>query len=138
MKSKKINSKNNVNIIRKIKRINRKIWKNEAFKLVFFVNLITISILILSSFNEVFGATRNPMFIKKIKSGFERVQDYILIIATPAAGVSISTGLLMQKFSFGDEEKVRTAKRLIRGSIFAYCLILSTKFLLDLIQIILK
>ena len=43
----------------------------------------------------------------------------------------------MKKFSFGDEEKIRTAKRLIRGSLFSYGFILCIDLTLSLIKTLL-
>lgn len=44
----------------------------------------------------------------------------------------------MKKFSFGDEEKIRTGKRLIRGSLFSYGFILCIDMILSLIETLLK
>ena len=41
---------------------------------------------------------------------------------------------MMKKFSFGDEEKIRTGKRLIRGSLFSYAFILAIDLVLSLIN----
>ena len=43
----------------------------------------------------------------------------------------------MRKFSFGDEEKIRTGKNLIRGSIVSYIVILLTDMILSLINTLL-
>ncbi len=50
-------------------------------------------------------------------------------IEPAAAAVAVGVGVFMQKFSFGDEERIRTGKNIIRGSLFSYAFIL----LLDLI-----
>ena len=42
----------------------------------------------------------------------------------------------MQKFSFGDEEKIRTGKRVVRGSLFAYTFILVIDSVLSAIQLL--
>ena len=44
----------------------------------------------------------------------------------------------MKKFSFGDEEKIRTSKRLIRGALFSYGFILCVDLVLFLIETLLK
>ena len=62
---------------------------------------------------------------------------YLLKLATPAAAVAIGTGVFMKKFSFGDEEKIRTAKRLIRGSLFSYGFILCVDLVLSLVKTLL-
>ena len=40
----------------------------------------------------------------------------------------------MKKFSFGDEERIRIAKKLIRGSLFSYGFILAINLILSAIQ----
>jgi hypothetical protein len=40
----------------------------------------------------------------------------------------------MKKFSFGDEERIRTGKKLIKGSLFSYAFILATNLILSTIQ----
>lgn len=101
--------------------------------------IISIAIILLIIIYQNYGfAQSSPRLIKKIQKAFEKIQSYILIVATPIAGVAISTGLIMRKFSFGDEEKIRTSKKLIRGTIYSYAFILSTKFVLEFIQTLLK
>lgn len=90
-------------------------------------------------FINIYAMTdKSPVLVNKFKRAFEKIQEYLILIATPAAGVAICTGLLMRKFSFGDEERVRTAKKLIRGTIIAYALIISTKLILNFILVILR
>lgn len=60
----------------------------------------------------------------KITKGLSEIQKWIVKIATPAAAVAIGSGLLMKKFSFGDEEKITIGKKLIRSSLFSYAFIL--------------
>lgn len=45
---------------------------------------------------------------KKIDSGLTQIKKWLIQIATPAAAVAIGTGVLMKKFSFGDEERIVT------------------------------
>ena len=40
----------------------------------------------------------------------------------------------MKKFSFGDEERIRTSKKLIRGSLFSYAFILALDLILSAIN----
>ena len=101
--------------------------------------IIIISVLFLIMFitfdGECFAA--DPTLISKLKSAFEKIQGYILRLATPVAAVSVGVGALMRKFSFGDEEKIRTGKNLIRGSIVSYVVILLTDMILALINTLL-
>ena len=89
-------------------------------------------ILCFTLYSESFAA--DPKLIKTIKNAFEKIKDYILTIATPAAAVAVGTGVLMKKFSFGDEEKIRTVKKLIRGSLFSYAFILTIDLVLSTIE----
>ena len=99
-------------------------------KLLFTVVLSTYIILILST--TVFAAT--PKLVTKINDAFEDIEGWIIKISTPAAAVAVCTGALMRKFSFGDEEKIRTGKKLITGSVFFYAFILAIDLILSAIQ----
>lgn len=104
------------------------------FTIAFFVIFFSFIYLI-----NIYAVTdKSPILVNKFKRAFEKIQEYLILIATPAAGVAICTGLLMRKFSFGDEERVRIAKKLIRGTIIAYALIISTKLILNFILVILR
>lgn len=46
------------------------------------------------------------------------------------------TGVFMQKFSFGDEERIRTGKRVIRGSLFSYVFLLGIDLILSAVQLL--
>lgn len=77
--------------------------------------------------NNVYAAY--PKLISKLQDAFDSIQTWLLALATPVAGISIATGAFMKKFSFGDDEKIRAGKKLIRTSLFSYVFII----LLDLI-----
>lgn len=79
----------------------------------------------------------DPKLITTITSAFEKIEDYILKISTPAAAVAVGSGVFMKKFSFGDEEKIRTANKLIRGSLFSYGFILCIDLILSLFETLL-
>ena len=70
----------------------------------------------------------------KITNGLSEIQSWIVKIATPAAAVAIGSGLLMKKFSFGDEEKITTGRKLIRSTIFSYAFILLIDPVISAIQ----
>lgn len=70
----------------------------------------------------------------KISNGLSEIQSWIVKIATPAAAVAIGSGLLMKKFSFGDEEKITTGKKLIRSTLFSYAFILLIDPVISAIQ----
>ena len=99
-------------------------------KLLFTFILIIYLMFILS--NISFAAT--PKLINKLNNAFEDIESWIIKISTPAAAVAVCTGALMRKFSFGDEEKIRTGKKLITGSLFSYAFILSIDLILSAIK----
>ena len=79
-----------------------------------------------------------PKLISTLNSAFERIESWIVKISTPAAAIAVGTGVLMKKFSFGDEERIQTGKRLIRGSLFSYAFILCIDLILSTINTLLS
>ena len=98
---------------------------------IFYICFLTILFIVCMS-NTVFAA--DPKLVSTINSAFEKIEEYIVKISTPAAAVAVGTGVLMKKFSFGDEEKMRTAKKVIRGSLFAYGFVLAINLVLSAIE----
>ena len=76
----------------------------------------------------------DPQIINKLNSAFENIEGWLLKLATPAAAVAVGTGVFMKKFSFGDEEKIRTGKKIINGSLFSYAFILAIDLILSAIR----
>ncbi len=99
-------------------------------KFIFNFILIIFILSILSC--QSFAST--PKLVNKVNDAFKEIEGWILKISTPAAAVAICSGALMRKFSFGDEEKIRTGKKLITGSLFSYAFILATDLILSAIQ----
>lgn len=99
-------------------------------KILFIVFLFIYLIFILNCY--CFAAT--PKLVTKLNDAFEDIESWILKIATPAAAVAVCTGALMRKFSFGDEEKIRTGKKLMTGSLFSYAFILAIDLILSAVQ----
>jgi len=96
-----------------------------------FIVFITIIMIFAYGF-PTFGAY--PKLVNKLISAFEDIKSYIVAIATPIAAVAIGSGFLMQKFSLGDEERIRTGKKLIRTSIISYTFILALDLIINLIK----
>ena len=94
----------------------------------------TFIIFLIFSFESTCFAWGDPQIVTKINSGFETIKEWLLKISTPAAAVAVATGAFMRKFSFGDEEKIRTGKKLIRGSLFSYAFILAVDLILSAIK----
>mgnify|MGYP001123109940 FL=1 len=107
--------------------------KNKKMKLLY---TSMLSILFISTFGTSVLAA-DPKLVSTLDSAFEKIEKYILKISTPAAAVAVGTGVLMKKFSFGDEEKIRTANKLIRGSLFSYGFILCIDLILSMFQTLL-
>lgn len=107
--------------------------KNKKLKLLY---TSMISIIFISTFGTNVLAA-DPKLVTTLDSAFEKIEKYILKISTPAAAVAVGTGVLMKKFSFGDEEKIRTANKLIRGSLFSYGFILCIDLILSMFQTLL-
>lgn len=99
-----------------------------------FILLFILFLLIFSSnvSANIFNGT--PEIVDKLNSAFEKIESWMLKLATPAAAVAVAVGLFMKKFSFGDEERLRIAKKLIRGSLFSYAFILVLDLILSAIS----
>lgn len=99
-------------------------------KIIFSIVLFSYLIFTFNCFS--FAAT--PTLVTTLNDAFEDIESWIIKIATPAAAVAVCTGALMRKFSFGDEEKIRTGKKLMTGSLFSYGFILAIDLILSTIQ----
>lgn len=95
--------------------------------------IIFLSIIVIITYYSISFAAY-PKIVNKITSAFEKIKSYIVEIATPAAAVAIGAGFMMQKFSFGDEERIRTGKKLIRTSFVSYAFILLLDMIINLIE----
>ena len=104
-------------------------------KTIFFIFFIFLfSIIIFFWLNNFCFALGEPKIVSKINSAFENIESWILKLSTPAAAVAVGTGVFMKKFSFGDEEKIRTGKKVIKGSLFSYAFILAIDLILSAIK----
>jgi len=102
---------------------------------IFFILFLSFSFIFLFS-NSTYAAY--PKLVNTLMSAFENIETWIIKISTPAAAVAVGTGVFMKKFSFGDEERIRTGKRIIRGSLFSYAFLLSIDLILSAIQLLLN
>lgn len=102
-------------------------------KIFYIIFIIIFTIILSSSFSPyVYGA--DPKLVKTITNAFEKIKDWLLKISTPAAAVAVATGIFMKKFSFGDEERIRVGKKLVRSSLFSYAFILAIDLILSAIE----
>lgn len=106
-------------------------FKKKIFYILFILLFSIIIFFILDNFCFALG---EPKIVTKINSAFENIESWILKISTPAAAVAVGTGVFMKKFSFGDEEKIRTGKKIIKGSLFSYAFILAIDLILSAIK----
>lgn len=106
-------------------------FKKKVFYIIF---ILLFSIIILFILNNFCFALGEPKIVTKINSAFENIESWILKLSTPAAAVAVGTGVFMKKFSFGDEEKIRTGKKIIKGSLFSYAFILAIDLILSAIK----
>ena len=102
---------------------------------IFFILYLSFFLIFFFSSN-VYAAY--PKLVNTLMSAFENIETWIIKISTPAAAVAVGTGVFMKKFSFGDEERIRTGKRIIRGSLFSYAFLLSIDLILSAIQLLLN
>ena len=71
-----------------------------------YIIFIIISIVLIP--NIILAST--PKLVSKLDSAFSEIENWLIKLSTPAAAVAVGTGIFMKKFSFGDEENIRTGK----------------------------
>ncbi len=103
-------------------------------KIFYFIFTCLLFFSFLGLFSSSCFALGDPQIVSKINSAFESIEKWLLKIATPAAAVAVGSGIFMKKFSFGDEEKIRTGNKLIKGSLFSYAFILAIDLILSAIK----
>ena len=114
-------------------KLKRKIIQKKKIFLFFVCFVFILSLVLIFSLYKIsFAAT--PKLVSKLESAFQNIESWILKIATPAAAVAVGTGIFMKKFSFGDEERIRTGKKIIRNSLFSYAFILAIDLILAAIK----
>lgn len=102
---------------------------------IYFTIILNITILFIFSPN-CFAAY--PKLITTLTDAFETIENWLIKISTPAAAVAVGTGVFMKKFSFGDEERLRMGKKIIRGSLFSYAFLISIDLILSTINLLLS
>lgn len=95
-----------------------------------FIIFFFIFSLILSSISFA-GTTK---IVTRIESALETISKWIVRISTPAAAVAIGSGILIKKFSFGDDERILAGKKIIRSTLFSYAFVLVIDLVLDAIK----
>lgn len=105
----------------------------KKFYLIF---ILILSLILIFTFSQASFAAY-PKLISTLNSAFETIEGWLIKISTPAAAVAVGTGIFMKKFSFGDEERLRIGKKIIRGSLFSYAFLLSIDLILSAINLLL-
>lgn len=112
------------------------LFKNKKYIFLFRHFIILLLVLLFTfpqiSFAGLFDNT--PKLVSKLNDAFKSIEKWLMTLSTPAAAVAVGVGVFMKKFSFGDEERIRTAKKLIRGSLFSYAFILAIDLILSAIS----
>ena len=95
-----------------------------------FIFILVIIFLLFSP--NVFA--EDPKLVSKINTAFQKIELWLIKLATPAAAVAICTGIFIKKFSFGDEERIRVGKKLVRTSLYSYIFLLLLDLILSTLQ----
>lgn len=106
----------------------KKIFKKNNILIIF------ILVLIFSFIFSNFSFAAYPKLITTLNNAFEKIKSWLVSLATPAAAVAVASGVFMKKFSFGDDERMRVGKKLIRTALISYALILVLDLVLSTIQ----
>ena len=90
-------------------------------------------IILMSIVFPSFGAT-TPTLVTRLNTIFKNIKEYLVKLAGPIAAVSIITGVMIRKLSFGDEEKMIIGKRVIINAIFCYFIVLLVDLIIKFIE----
>lgn len=110
----------------------------KSSKIIKSILILMISLLMLFYFLSNTSYAQSSKLVTSTNSAFKRIERSIINISTPIAAVTAGIGFLMKKFSFGEEEKIRTANKIIRGTLLSYALILSIDLILDFIKVVIR
>jgi len=110
------------------------VYEGEWCQIKKYIKNISFIVLFILIFCNKYSYAAYPTLVSKLQKAFDSIQSWLLALATPAAGISIATGAFMKKFSFGDDEKIRTGKKLIRTALFSYVFVLLLKLILTTIS----
>ena len=104
-------------------------------KKIIFMLFFTFGFSVILLFNlEGYCFASTPKIINKLSDAFNDIEGWLIKLSTPAAAVAVGVGLFMKKFSFGDEERIRIAKKVIRSSLVSYGILLALDLILSAIK----
>ena len=92
------------------------------------------AILVFFLFSNYSFCLGTPKLVTTMERAFQNIESWLIKLATPMAAVAVGSGLFMQKFSFGDEEKIRMGKKLVKTSLVSYAFILGIDMVLSAIE----
>lgn len=99
------------------------------------VILIIITIINVCILNVAFAAApKEPLLIRKLNTAFKKIKSWLVKLSLPIAGIAIASGVLIRKFSFGDEQKLMLGKKVIINGIVGYAIIMCIDMILDTIE----
>ncbi len=107
------------------------ILRKKLYKLIIFLFIFYITI-------PSYSFCAYPELVSKLTDAFLKINTYLKALGGPAAATAVGTGLFIKKFSFGDEERIRIGKKLIKTAIFSYAFLLCTDLILSTIKIVLS
>ena len=105
-------------------------------KVIFYIELIISfsCLFILFIYNNNGLCASTPKLVNTIEKAFESIENWLIKLSTPMAAVAVVSGLFMQKFSFGDEEKIRSGKKLVKTALCSYTFVLGIDLVLSAIK----
>lgn len=106
-------------------------------KFFYFFSLIFLLFIFYCFFIATNSFAAYPTLVTKLSDAFTKINSYIKKLATPAAATAIGTGIFIKKFSFGDEERIRLGKKLIKTALFSFAFLICTDLILSTIVLIL-
>ena len=129
--------KSNIKSIQFRKKVNIKNSKLNKINIDFkkSIGIIIILLVVILINSDIYGA--DPTLVTRLNSALKKIQDYFVKISAPAAGVAIAVGVMMRKFSFGDDEKMRIGKKIIFNAVVCYGIIISTDLIIKFVDSVL-
>ena len=118
-----------------LKEIKNKLTKSKFVNIKKCIIIMGVLILFILFYNAIYGA--DPTLVTRLNSALKKIQDYFVKISAPAASVAIAVGVMMRKFSFGDEEKMRIGKKVIFNAVICYGVIISTDLIIKFVDSVL-
>lgn len=95
--------------------------------------IVIVLVVLFFTVSNIYAAT-TPTLVNRLNSALKNILSYLEKLATPAAGVAIASGVMIRKFSFGDEEKMVIGKRVIINAIVGYGIILLIDLILKFVE----